>query len=697
MRRLQLVTLVALVLIAVLIVGSLAERSRAVGSGTTELASVSSAGTQGNEGSYADTGGAISGDGRYVAFMSRATNLAPGDTNGVLDDVFVRDRQTGTTELVSMDSTGNSGTGRSRDPAISGDGRYVAFTSLASNLVPGDGNDRLDVFVRDRQTGTTERVSVDSAGFEGNWESSLPAISADGRYVAFTSFGSNLVPGDGDGTGNYFVEVFVRDRQTGTTERVSVHSAGIRSVNPSISADGRYVTFESNTVIPQPGDTWDVFVRDRQTGMTELISVDSTGIQGDGDSSSGTISGDGRYVAFTSLASNLVEADTNVAYDVFVRDRCPDGSCIGTPTPTPSPSPEPPVWDVSTGSLTVHAGDEAVVYLSVGDPDAADVVTIESVDGLPVGMTCTYYSGNPASGECRWTPTEAQLGTHLVDFVAHDTGGLQSPVHRVTIDVIAPLPTYLAIGDSFATGCSMASNPDDSEVCPKAVISYPELLWSDWARAAPGLQLIDRTRWGQTAEFFAEGAGRSIVEQALDRKPKAVTITLGANDFKYLDFEYWLVGKDKKWRESAVSTRANQVELRLEKLIRHIRSKSPDAVVFVTGYPNPFTPGECTTARWYWDLLLYNTGNRDGLNDALKRAAGKFTKTYFVPLDDKGFQRHTMASKSSWYFGTQCQLDPVTAIYCGVDKSHCDPHPNQEGAKAIADAIQRRLIVVPDF
>ena len=302
---------------------------------TTERVSMDSAGNQANSHSY---WAAISSDGRYVAFTSAASNLVPGDTNGK-SDVFVHDRQTGVTERVSVDSSGNQGNDGNYDSAISGDGRYVAFTSVTSNLVPGDTNGEMDVFVHDRQTGVTERVSVDSAGNQGNSHSFDAAISGDGRYVAFASFASNLVTGDT----NDHDDVFVHDWQTGVTERVSVDSSGNqdngRSWQSAISADGRHVAFASEATNLVTGDTnsvTDIFVHDRQTGATERASVDSAGNEGNSDSFEAAISGDGRYVAFQSEATNLVPGDTNGHEDIFVHDR---GSTPPTPTPTPTPAP----------------------------------------------------------------------------------------------------------------------------------------------------------------------------------------------------------------------------------------------------------------------------------------------------------------------------------------------------------------------
>ena len=218
--------------------------------GNTKLVSKDSSG---NQGYGASTTVSVSEDGNYVAFVSYASNLVPDDTNGV-SDIFVRDRQASTTERVSVDSSGNEGNGHSQDPSISGDGRYVAFSSYATNLVPGDSNG-VQIYVHDRQTGATEQVSVDASGNAGNDDSNGPSISGDGRYVAFYSDATDLVPGDTNGRS----DVFVHDRQTGTTERVSVDSSGNQgsshSLSPSISVDGRYVAFHSKASNLVPGDT----------------------------------------------------------------------------------------------------------------------------------------------------------------------------------------------------------------------------------------------------------------------------------------------------------------------------------------------------------------------------------------------------------------------------------------------------------
>jgi len=287
---------------------------------TLERVDVSSTGEQADGASY---GGAVSADGRCVAFISLSDELVPDDTNGE-HDAFVRDRATGVTSRVSVSSEGVEANGWSTCCDISADGRYVAFESGASNLVPGDTNGMGDIFVHDCITGQTERVSIASDGAQGNGQSHTTSISADGCFIAFRSFASNLVPGDTNGGDG----IFVHDRLTGQTTRVSVASDGAeaddQSFCPSISGDGRYVVFFSwatNLVADDSNGESDVFVHDCETGQTVRVSVSSHGEQGNRESEACSISPNGRYVAFSSLASNLVEGDTNGVTDIFLHDR----------------------------------------------------------------------------------------------------------------------------------------------------------------------------------------------------------------------------------------------------------------------------------------------------------------------------------------------------------------------------------------
>jgi Tol biopolymer transport system component len=288
--------------------------------GETTLISLSNSASpmDANNSSYVST---ISANGQFVAFQSYASSLVSSDTNG-LSDIFVRDLQSGLTERVSIDSNGTQGNGASFQPAISADGRFVAFRSDAMNLVSNDTNGKSDIFVHDRQAHITERVSIGLNGTATNFESYEPAISGDGRFIAFVSFATNLVEGDT----NTAFDIFVRDRQTGLTERVSIDSNGVQanspSYQPAISADGRIVTFMSSASNLVAGDTnanWDIFVHDLETDLTERISVDSNGNQGASFSYAASISADGRFVAFVSAAM-LVSGDTFGTQDIFVRD-----------------------------------------------------------------------------------------------------------------------------------------------------------------------------------------------------------------------------------------------------------------------------------------------------------------------------------------------------------------------------------------
>jgi phosphopantothenate synthetase len=292
--------------------------------GTVTLADINNdAAASGNNISFNPV---ISANGRFVAFHSYANNLVANDANDTLD-VFVRDLKNGTTILASINSSGTaSGAGMSFLPetpaALSADGRFVAFQSAANDLVENDANNNIDIFVRDLKTGTTTLASGNSAGTASGLYGSLhPVLSADGRFVAFHTVGDDSNP--------FFIgNVFVHDLKTGVTKLVSVNITGITSgnsdsFNPVLSADGRFIAFSSTATDLAGNDTngaTDVFVRDLKTGKTVLTSVNSTGTASGNDNSFNPVfSADGRFVAFQSIASDLVENDNNNAEDVFMR------------------------------------------------------------------------------------------------------------------------------------------------------------------------------------------------------------------------------------------------------------------------------------------------------------------------------------------------------------------------------------------
>ena len=250
--------------------------------------------SDGSEGDRASETPSLSADGRFVAFTSFSTNLVATDANGTAD-IYLHDRDTSVTAQVSVSSDGRSGNAFSYFPAVSSDGRIVAFHSWATNLVSGDTNQASDIFVHDRELGTTTRVSIASNGTPGNGSSEYASISADGRFVAFLSEASNLVPNDFNGVS----DVFVHDRDTGETTMVSVASDGSQGndgplrVPPVISDDGRFVAYTSsatNLVADDNNNKNDVFIHDRQTGETARVSVADDGSEGNGDSWSPSIS-----------------------------------------------------------------------------------------------------------------------------------------------------------------------------------------------------------------------------------------------------------------------------------------------------------------------------------------------------------------------------------------------------------------------
>jgi hypothetical protein len=332
--------------------------------GNTNRVSVASDSTEANNNSF---GAAISTDGRFVAFESDATNLVANDTNNDRD-IFVHDRDTDvdgifdepgaiSTVRVSVASNETEADDNSSGAAISSGGRFVAFESDATNLVLDDNNNRNDIFVHDRDTDedgifdeplaiSTNRVSVASDGTEADNNSFGAAISSDGRFVAFESDAANLVASDT----NNDSDIFVHDRDTDnngifdepgaiSTKRVSVASDGTEADNNSfgaaISSDGRFVAFESdaaNLVASDTNNNSDIFLHDRDTDnngifdepgaiSTKRVSVASDGTEADNDSFGAAISSDGRFVAFESNATNLVSQDTNGSRDVFMRDR----------------------------------------------------------------------------------------------------------------------------------------------------------------------------------------------------------------------------------------------------------------------------------------------------------------------------------------------------------------------------------------
>ncbi|MGE4071269.1 MAG: TolB family protein [Lysobacterales bacterium] len=295
---------------------------------------------------------AISSDGRFLVFRSNTTNLVPGDSNNA-SDIFWLDANGGGLERVNLGPGGVQGLGGATTtlPSVSDDGNAIAFVSNQNNLVTGDTNSAQDIFVRDRGTGTTTRVSVDSSGAQANGLSDFPVISANGRFVVYSSLASNLVAGDVGG----FQDIFRHDRQTGQTLLISQSSGGVQgngnSFISAISADGNRIAFSSAATNLVSGDSnarTDIFVRDVIQGTTTLVSVSSSGELGNGTCSVPSISADGQIVSFLSGSSNLVAGDSNNLNDLFRHDL--------TSSQTTRMSVDPDGRQVRSGQATVTAG-----------------------------------------------------------------------------------------------------------------------------------------------------------------------------------------------------------------------------------------------------------------------------------------------------------------------------------------------------
>ncbi|MDO8736051.1 MAG: hypothetical protein Q7K29_03105 [Thermoleophilia bacterium] len=385
------------------------------GTGVTTRVSSDTAGVNGNKDSDNPS---ISGDGRFVAFDSIATNLVPGDTgsqcvsasgtNINCPDVFIKNLDTGETRLVSASVAGEPGNRESQQPAISADGRFVAFRSSAANLVAGDTNGKADVFLKDMQTGAVTRVSVTADGIEGNEDSEMASISADGRFVAFHSLSATLAPDDANGK----MDVFLKDMQTGVLTRVSTASDGSQGDEASgfgalsFSANGRFIAFDSGATNLVPDDAngkRDVFLKDMQTGATTLVSA-SAGVQGAEDSySSIAVSSDGRFVAFSSDASNLVAGDANEGKgktDIFIRDMSTGlVGCISTATGSAVPGLGKSDFVSISGDGRFVAFSSEAADLVPGDTNKkADVYLKDTRSGTTFRISTSTADTGPAPG-----------------------------------------------------------------------------------------------------------------------------------------------------------------------------------------------------------------------------------------------------------------------------------------------------------
>ncbi len=436
-----------------------------------------------------------------------------GDVNGQ-PDVFVHDRVTGATERISVGVLGMEGNAGSYWPSISADGRHVAFQSDATNLVPSDANGHMDVFVHDRATGTTERVSLASSGAEADLQSYYPMISADGQLVAFSSLAWNLIPSRSNG----YQHVYVHDRSTATTELVSVDESATsmgnyNSYSPSISGDGRvvaFISFATNLVNGDANGCYDVFARDLGSGTTERVSVDSSGAEAGASSSYDgipSISSDGSVVAFQSDAMNLVTGDMNGVPDVFVHDRN-----TGTTERVSVDSAGAESKGASGLSASISGDGHAIAFSSIAsDLIPADFNAVEDVfvhqlcavdaswsnygagfpgkNGIPsltaqsdpiLGTTLSVDMGSSAKG---WSIAALLVGTQEASIPMRKGGDL-----RVLLDIaviILALPsTGLTIDEDI---------DDDRTLCGLEFFAQSFVVDPDAAKgqsASAGLKLV---------------------------------------------------------------------------------------------------------------------------------------------------------------------------------------------------------------
>jgi hypothetical protein len=416
----------------------------------------------------------VSRDGRYVSFTSNGA-LVAGDAFNT-QDVFRYDLQTGAMECASVDSSGNFGSDASGGSAISGDGRFVAFDSNASNLVPSDTNATLDVFVHDFVTGTTTRVSVSSSGGEsargsGNYHPTK--ISADGNVVAFMSLANEFSPLDTDNV----IDLYARDVAAGTTRLVNLDSSGAKKqyvYGFDLSGNGRFVAFTNEATDVVPNDTngaYDIFLRDLATGVTTRESVDAMGVQANQTSLDPVVSADGRYVAFHTFATNLVPGDLNGKVDILLRDRAPaavTAFCLGDGSGSPCPcanSGEPnrgcqnsattggavlaAIGAASLGADTLHVTSygERPSSFSVLIQGTASVGPLNYGDGLRCvgGMLKRLYTRNASlgvfGGPQGAEPSISSRSAALGDPILAGTTRYYQVQYRDPTPAFCPIPT----------------------------------------------------------------------------------------------------------------------------------------------------------------------------------------------------------------------------------------------------------------
>lgn len=508
----------------------------------------------------------ISGDGQLIAFRSAAYNLIDEDTNN-RSDIFIRNLATETTERVSLTAANAQSNGHSGNPAISRTGRYVAFDSIATNLVAGDTNASSDIYVRDRQLLTTTRVSTNSAGLQANGVSTNPSISLDGRRVVFASAATNLVTGDTNGLG----DIFLKDAQTGETTRISVATDGSQSNGassaPHISSNGRFVTFVSlaNNLAPSDtNDVADIFVRDLVLNTTQRVSVSSFGAQSNAASSDPELSHDGSRLVFASDASNLVASDTNLQQDIFLRDlqnsttiavSVQSGGALGNGRCTsPSISADGGFVAFSSAASNLVAGDiENEIDIFVRDLSAGETrrVSLNS-SGVAANLSsqACVISGNGsftafASFATNLTPLGRGLSNFTDIFVHEEVGASTTISGTLTFSdlvVSAPRPSVTFILAPTAGG-PLTSVPGVL-VLPDGTFSFSSSLVGEYDVYAKASTFLRKRYVGSVALSAGPVDWLSFV---LTNGDSDGDNEVGIGDYSILSATYNLSDGDPDW------------------------------------------------------------------------------------------------------------------------------------------------------
>jgi len=500
--------------------------------GEIEIASTDNAGTQGNAWSQSPV---FSPDGTKLAFWSSATNLISGDTNGV-SDVFIKDLVTGAITRVSTGFGESQGNNASSDPVFSPDGTKLAFSSLASDLVPGDTNWTPDIFIKDLATGAITRISTDAAGGQQDGHSyGQLAFSPDGSMLAFYSDSTNLVTGDANGVG----DLFVKNLATGEARLVTVGAGGAQangeSYDPVFSPDGTKVLFYSNASNLVEGDTngnSDVFLKDLVTGSVSRVSTDGVGQQGNYASFRAAFSPDGSKVVFWSAADNLVPGDINHNSDIFVKD-------LATGAITLVSTNEGGEQANNTSDRPVFSSDGTKVAfwsfatnLVPDDTNGTGEIFVKDLLTGAVTRVSTSATGEQGNGFTYSPPVFSPDGSKIAfwssatNLVPGDTNGTADIFVKEILppsDFAATVTDVAGASMLTASGSAFFSDPDAGDTHTVAVVPQPGALGSLTAIVVPVPDGSDRIDW-----TFSVEAGQ--LEALGSGETRTTTFTLVVDD-----------------------------------------------------------------------------------------------------------------------------------------------------------------------